>query len=80
MKDATCYGLVRTRTCQQEWYDTASRDAGRRARVMRKQGFRVFVEGMGGQVTSVGRVKMTLVSILAEAGEEIPAPARLERV
>lgn len=80
MKDVTCYGLTRTRACQQEWYDTASRDAGQRARNLRKQGFRVFVEAMGGQVTSVGRVAMTLVSILAEAGEEIPAPVRLERV
>ena len=79
MKTETCYGLTRTRACQQEWYETASRDAGRRARVLRKQGFRVFVEGMGGQVTSVGRVAMTLVSILAEAGEQIPAPARVER-
>jgi hypothetical protein len=52
-----------SRNVIQEWYETASRHAGGRARYLRGQGFKVSVEGMGFQVTNVGRVKMTLVTI-----------------
>ena len=61
----TCYCMVTNqRTFRQESYETASGDARVRARALRKAGYTVYVEGMGEQVTSVGRVKMTLVTIV----------------
>ena len=77
----TCYGVVRTRTAQDEWYETASRDAGRRARALRKLGFRVLVSSMGSQVTSVGLVKMTLLSVVGLGyDDEVPEPEKVVRV
>jgi hypothetical protein len=79
-----CYGHpVRTRNCQQEWYETAARTARKRAMGLRKLGFKVAVSGMGNQVTSVGRVNMTMLTIFLtpeqnEAGVEIPNPERIE--
>lgn len=74
-----CYGRVCSRANHaQEWYETASRDAGQRAKELRAQGFRVYVSGMGPQVTGVGVVKMTLVTV--DGDREVPAPARLERM
>lgn len=58
-----CYGQVNHGRWCQEWYETASRDAGRRAKVLREAGYCVTVEAMGSQVTPVGYVKMTLVDI-----------------
>lgn len=57
------YGGVHTRRGIQEWYETASGDAGVRARQLRKLGYRVYSSAMGPQVTNVGVVKMTLVDI-----------------
>jgi len=76
-----CYGLTRTRNSQQEWYETASRHAGKRARLLRKLGFKVTVSAMGDQVTNVGRVRMTILTV-HQLGydDEVPAPERLERV
>lgn len=73
-----CYGQVRTRNSVQEWYETATRDAGKRARELRKLGLRVSVESMGSQVTSVGLVKMTLLTVDASGDVELPA-VRVER-
>lgn len=75
----TCYGEpVRGSDWQQEWYETASRHAGRRARQLRKLGLRVGVEGMGEQVTDVGRVRMTLLSIhYIPDGFDVPRPERV---
>ena len=70
-----CYGEpIRTASSQQEWYESAARTARIRASKLRKAGFRVYVSAMGDQVTNVGRVKMTLVTI-EHAGREVPAPA-----
>ena len=59
----TCYGRTGTHSWTQEWYETRSRDAGRRARELRRQGYSPATAAMGMQVTPVGRVKMSLVSV-----------------
>jgi hypothetical protein len=77
----TCYGRTVGRGWVQEWYETASRDAGRRTRELRKLGFEARSSAMGSQVTSVGHVKMTLVDVRFDtAGEPPPEPAKLVRV
>lgn len=58
-----CYGQVNSGRWCQEWYETASKHAGIRARELRKLGYRVTTSSMGTQVTSVGLVKMSLVDI-----------------
>lgn len=79
----TCYGLVRTRNSQQEWYETASRQAAVRARFLRSLGYTVTVSSMGSQVTSVGRMNMSLLTVdLSERDSglpvtEPPAPGRV---
>jgi hypothetical protein len=72
----TCYLLVKSKNVQQEHYETVSRDARRRAAELRKAGFRVYVSAMGPQVTAVGIVRMTMITIDHE-GREIPAPANM---
>lgn len=84
--EVTCFGLVRTRNSQQEWYETASRQAAIRARFLRHLGYTVTVSPMGSQITSVGRVKMTLLTIhLSERNNDLPvveppAPGRVVRL
>lgn len=68
-----CYQRVVGRGFVTEWYETASRDAGKRARQLRKLGYTVSVSAMGMQVTPVGRVKMTLLSLHGENVHEAPA-------
>jgi len=51
-------GLLR-----QEFYETASRQAGKRARLLRRLGYEVSVDSIGMQLTPVGAVKATLVTI-----------------
>ena len=58
-----CYGQTNGYEWTQESYETASRDAGRRARQLRKAGYRVAVSPQGMQVTPVGLVNMTMVDI-----------------
>lgn len=58
-----CYGAVNTGRWCQEWYETASRHARRRAAELRRLGYHVSAEGMGPQVTEVGRIKMTILDI-----------------
>lgn len=58
-----CYGQVNQGLWCQEWYESSSRDAGRRTRQLRKLGYDAVSSAMGEQVTDVGRVKMTLVDI-----------------
>lgn len=78
--DVICYGLVRGRDWQQEHYETARKDAGRRARELRKAGFKVAVSPLGLQVTNVGTVRMTMVTIHhLEYGAMVPDPKRIER-
>ena len=47
----------------QESYETASKQAARRARQLRKLGYDVSVGSIGPQVTRVGMVKTTMVTI-----------------
>lgn len=58
-----CYGQVNQGTWCQEWYETASKDAGLRARALRKLGYVCRAQAEGPQVTGVGVVKMTLLDI-----------------
>ena len=62
-KEIRCYGQVNQGRWCQEHYETASRDAGRRAKVLRACGYEVIVSSLGIQVTPVGYVKMTMVTI-----------------
>jgi hypothetical protein len=75
-----CYLLVRGRNFQDEHYETASRHARVRAKQLRKLGFKASVSALGPQVTSVGKVNMTMVSIHNPGHGEIPNPDRLERL
>jgi hypothetical protein len=50
------------RWCQ-ETYETATRDAAKRARQLRALGYMVSVVGIGPQVTPVGVIRMTLVDV-----------------
>jgi hypothetical protein len=50
------------RICQ-ESYETASRDGMRRARQLRALGYEVAIGSIGPQVTPVGLVRTTLVTI-----------------
>lgn len=74
-----CYGQTATRNSVQEWYETASRDAGKRTRQLKKLGIQAFSSGMGPQVTRAGLVKLTLVTIPGVALDEIP-PVRLDKI
>lgn len=47
----------------QETYETASRDAGRRAKELRAAGYRVTVSSMGAQVTPLGTIGLTMVDV-----------------
>ena len=62
---------VRGTNWQQEEYETASRDAGKRARQLRKLGYRVVVSSPSIQVTPVGLVKLTMLTIM-NADENVP--------
>ncbi len=78
--NVVCYGIIRSLSCQQEWYETAARTASRRAAELRRQGFRVVVSPMGFQVTPVGTLKMSLLSVLGlTPAQAVPAPARIDR-
>ncbi len=72
-----CYGRTETETFVQEWYETASRDAGKRARELRELGFRVAYSKMGSQITKVGTVRMTLLSAKCDQGQKIPEPENI---
>jgi hypothetical protein len=74
-----CYGIIPFPNSQQEHYETGSGDAYLRAKQLRKLGFQVTVSALGPQVTNVGTVKMTMLTIQSN-GLEIPAPSRIERI
>lgn len=80
----TCYLSVSGHNWRQEHYETASRDASKRARQLRKLGYHVSVSSLGNQVTNVGRVKMSMVSVYtADTGLDIvdvPKPDREIRI
>ena len=58
-----CLGQVNQGSWCQETYETATRDAGLRARQLRKAGYTVTVSGMGHQVTPLGSMYLTMVDI-----------------
>jgi len=68
-KPQTCIRVNQGRWCQ-ESYETASRDAGRRAKELRNLGYAVSVSAMGPQVTGLGVIKLTLVDIRPGANED----------
>ena len=65
-KKLTCCGRTKGNGWIQEWYETASREAGKRARALRERGHRVTVGAMGEQVTRAGRVRLSLVTIFSD--------------
>ena len=70
--------IVRGLGWQQETFETASREAGQRARQLRKLGLTVYVSPMGMQVTSLGSLRLSLVSIYGiSADAEFPEVERL---
>jgi hypothetical protein len=76
-----CYLQINTGRWAQESYDTNSGDARVRAGQLRKAGYKVTVVPMGNQVTSVGRVKMTMVDVRPGTHEDTEGlpPVRVER-
>ncbi len=58
-----CLQQVFGRGWTQETYETASRDATVRAKVLRAAGYAVNVGSLGPQVTPLGTIKLTLVDI-----------------
>jgi len=72
--------VVRGRDWQQESYETATGDAGRRARQLRALGFKAAVEAMGSQVTPLGLMKLSLVTIAGIGDREVPPPDKVERM
>lgn len=63
----------------QEHYESASRAAGKRARQLRKLGLKVIVSPLGSQVTSVGTVNMTMLTV-STADFRSPEPSDLPAV
>jgi hypothetical protein len=79
----TCYLAVRTRNGQQESYESASRDAGRRVRQLRKLGYKAYSSPLGPQVTRVGIIRLTLVTVELPTlwhHDNLPAPDKMERL
>jgi hypothetical protein len=70
-----CILRVGTGTWTQETYESASRDAGRRTRQLRKLGFTARSSAMGEQITDMGRIKLTMVNIDHTGGKIPPWPA-----
>jgi len=75
----TCYGITNGRTWTQEVYETASRDAGRRTRQLRKAGYVANSFPMGSQATPVGTIKLTMVTI-QNPDDNTPMPENVERL
>lgn len=79
MREIKCYGQTGTTTWTQEKYETASGDAKRRAQELRKAGFLVITASLGPQITTVGLVKISLVTVLNAGAHELP-PVKIERL
>ena len=58
----------------QEWHETAARTARVRARQLRQAGFTVFVSAPEMQITPVGCVRLTLLTVYDWAGRRLPEP------
>ncbi len=63
MNAAKCLCQVNNGNWCQESYETASRDAGRRAKILRNLGYQVRTGSLGSQVTQYGTVKLTMIDI-----------------
>lgn len=59
----TCMQVVNSGRFCQESYETAGREAGKRAKELRALGYQVSVSSIGPQVTPLGTIKTTLVDI-----------------
>jgi len=80
--EIVCYNQVNRGDWCQEIYDTQSRNAGRRARLLRRAGYDVRVQALGPQITRVGRVKMTILHITPGTHQDtydLP-PVKIERL
>jgi len=75
-----CYRLYRGSNWQQEHYESSTRDARKRAARLRSLGFNVTVSALGHQVTNVGLVRMSMITIHNLAAQEVPAPEKLGRI
>ena len=58
-----CMNQVNAGSWCQESYETSTRDAGRRAKQLRGLGYQVSVGSIGPQVTPLGTIKTTLVTV-----------------
>jgi len=58
-----CLGHTQGRDWRQEWFESASGDARRRAAEVRRAGFRAITSSLGYQVTPLGQLKLSLVDI-----------------
>ena len=58
-----CCGQINSGRWCQEHYETASRDAGVRAAQLRDAGYKVNVSSLGLQVTSLGLLGMTMITV-----------------
>ena len=59
----TCCSQVNQGRWCQESYETATRDAAKRAKQLRQAGYAVSVSAMGPQVTPLGTIRLTMVDI-----------------
>jgi hypothetical protein len=67
--------IVRGRDWQQEMYDTGSGIARKRANQLRKAGFKVVTSQLGNQITDLGVVKTTMITIMnVPYDAEVPKP------
>ena len=73
-----CYGVTKGRGWCQEVYGTGSGDAGTRTRELRRLGLKVTSAPMGPQVTRMGVVKLTVVTVHGDC--EVPAPLRVAEI
>jgi len=62
-KEMNALLIVRGLHWQQESYESASGNARKRANQLRKLGYQVAVSSMGMQVTPVGSVRLSMVTI-----------------
>lgn len=80
MKTVKCLSQVNNGNWCQESYETASRDAGRRAKELRALGYKVTVCSLGMQVTRWGLVKLTMVDIRPGTKQDTQYLPTVERV
>lgn len=71
-REPICYSQVGTFQWVQEVYETSSKDAGLRARALRKEGFKVVVSPMGTQITGAGPINMTMLTIMDTGVYSLP--------